>query len=321
MSNNGDRQGRAPTLRGGFTLIELLVVIAVIAILIALLLPAVQKVREAANRSTCQNNVKQISLAMHNLHDIYKALPPYNVGSATAGPYAGLGGSSCSWASVLLQCIEQDALYRLGFGGGTTWTYTNNSVHLKPMPKTYICPSDGSNGSGTSAAQPSPPLVAGVMPGNYVANYLLLGNPSPTNLNNPCVDLRHARQPRIPADIPDGTTSTFMITEKYQLCTGGASGNQSGNLMYDSGDYAGSGTNMSRWGPGFAMESPWNDGTKFQSGVTYSVCNPAYANSPHTGVILMGMGDASVRMISNNIASTLWQYGCQPNDGVAINLD
>lgn len=102
---------RSPQSARGFTLIELLVVIAIIAILIALLLPAVQQAREAARKSQCQNNLKQIGIALHSYHEISKCLPPGWLGVAGGVPNV-VGPTGWSWASHLLPQLDSTPLHR-----------------------------------------------------------------------------------------------------------------------------------------------------------------------------------------------------------------
>jgi prepilin-type N-terminal cleavage/methylation domain-containing protein/prepilin-type processing-associated H-X9-DG protein len=127
---------RAGPGRRGFTLIELLVVIAIIAVLIALLVPAVQKVRESANRAQCSNNLKQIGVALHNHHDVYKCLPP-------GGMQTGVNGTACytNWAIECLPYIEQGALYSLYNQSQLNTSANNNRVGQNRVP-IYECPSD-----------------------------------------------------------------------------------------------------------------------------------------------------------------------------------
>ncbi len=119
-------------MRRGFTLIELLVVIAIIAILIALLLPAVQQAREAARRSQCKNNLKQIGLALHNYHDTFKILPISN---------AGCSGKRYGWIPMLLPYIDQANIYNAFDFDLAAWQ-GNNFQHLQKPYNAFLCPSD-----------------------------------------------------------------------------------------------------------------------------------------------------------------------------------
>jgi prepilin-type N-terminal cleavage/methylation domain-containing protein/prepilin-type processing-associated H-X9-DG protein len=161
--------------RKGFTLIELLVVIAIIAILIGLLLPAVQKIREAANRMKCSNNLKQLGLAAHNYNDTIGSLPPAVQARTTANRDSIRSGQVSAnqwgpnWAVLLLPYIEQDNLFRLYaaniqnylLAGDLTW----KAMGQTSVP-TYLCPSDGQNRVMFSGLSQPTTLARG----NYAAN-------------------------------------------------------------------------------------------------------------------------------------------------------
>src|SRR5437588_785395 len=205
----------------GFTLIELLVVIAIIAVRIGLLLPAVQKVREAAARIQCANNLKQIGLATHAIHDTYNALPPL----ASAGDNNNLAGLSGPYRTTntgltifawLLPYIEQGNLYNsISSAGGSTPALARTVI------KTYICPSDSSskgninfglyppNSDPNAPYAPPPPGNYAVC--NYVANYEVFGSPA----GNPPTTAGNAR---IAASFPDGTSNTVLYGEALGSC-------------------------------------------------------------------------------------------------------
>ena len=217
-----------------FTLIELLVVIAIIAILIGLLLPAVQKVREAAARTACTNNLKQMGLAVQNMHDAQGSLPP------ASGCFRGMDlkniGPITFW---ILPYIEQGAAYSAALVNGV---YNSGNVDSVPI-KLYLCPSDPSLGAGDAAANgwASCSYACNTLafsqatydtPGNYLTCYvhgpLMTVNNYTAQLYPISTGGKH-----IPADFPDGTSNTIIWTEKSAFCSPDGNTNDGGTQWPD----------------------------------------------------------------------------------------
>jgi prepilin-type N-terminal cleavage/methylation domain-containing protein len=313
------------TPRRAFTLVELLVVIAIIGTLIGLLLPAVQKIREAANRTKCVNNLKQIGLAAHNYHDANQHLPP------GVGPYPPAGGAFGTGYFFLLPYVGRDDLYRAAYGtvpfpapdGPRPGYYPgNNLVYSRPV-SVFLCPSDPSIDSGGQV------IIKGVPFGalNYPAN-ATAGSP-----NGPQGKARLE-------DFTDGTMHTILYGEKYARCSTPA-------LPPELGDggtaWAYCTSPLFPWlpppmdlpprgfQPAFAIAAlatrgapdAIGDNSKFQVVPTPFLgnCDPTKASTPHSSGMQVCLADGSVRTLAPSLSGATWWAAVRPSDGQVLGPD
>jgi prepilin-type N-terminal cleavage/methylation domain-containing protein len=311
------------TQRHAFTLIELLVVIAIIAVLIGLLVPAVQMVREAANRITCANNLKQLGVAAHSYHDTHQHLPP-GVGYHPFTANSTFG----TYFFHLLPYLEQGPLFRSSFGtapflspvGPTTLYYTgNNNLYSQPVA-TFLCPSDPGVESGGIVR------IGGYAFGaaSYAPNGLISGVGPPTP--GPQGKTRMLA-------ITDGTSNTILHAEKYARCSntymppafqdGGTAWAYSAALVFP---WQPPPLNLPAkpFFPGFAIAALANlgapnatgPGSKFQVQPTPFLgnCDPTRAATAHPGM-LVGLADGSIRTLAPSISGTTWWAAVTPSGG------
>jgi prepilin-type N-terminal cleavage/methylation domain-containing protein len=311
---------RSAPHRRGFTLIELLVVIAIIAILIGLLVPAVQKVREAAGRTQSLNNLKQMALAIHSAHDSRKMLPCawnawwMHVGQAGGNPSGYIAGNYRGpWQTFtgdvvlhyhLLPFIEQANIYNISHGQ-QLFSYAAGGVRVWSIVlPVYLAPLD-----------PTAP------PNNQTTNvqYTWLEN----NAFTPWATTSYSYNWQVFAryggvwsnnadwgttlkldTIRDGTSNTLFLAEKFQVCK------TQGSLWAHGGWYI-------NYTPTFAAV---NQGPP-QDGVTTTTCDPYRPHAFTPGICHVAMGDASTRSVNTSISQTTWSRLVDPADGQPIGSD
>jgi prepilin-type N-terminal cleavage/methylation domain-containing protein len=306
--------------RRGFTLIELLVAIAIIGILIALLLPAVQSAREAANRVKCGNNLRQLGLAVHLHHDLQGHLPP------------GIGYTPLTTGGVwghnffhLLPYLEQDTLYRhalgpvqLPTGPVTIHCPINNNVYSRAMP-ILLCPSDPSVGPGGVVTLNGISWGAACYAANSQMFARIRGNPQGKFFTL--------------GTVIDGLSNTILYAEKYARCT-------SKSMQLDGGTfwaYCASGVldlpppmepPFKPYHASFAIgvghfgnPNAGGPGSRFQVQPTEGDCDPTRAATGHHNGMQVCIADGHVRMLAGSMSGTTWWAAVTPSGGEVLGPD
>jgi len=326
---------RRPCVRGAFTLIELLVVIAIIATLIGLLLPAVQKVREAAARAACQSNLKQLGIAVHHFYDQNQTMPTYfgiyPTSNSASYPWNNRKTPYGSWFLHLLPYVEQDNVWKRVYNDcqASGWnephydvnpTYSSGGVVVDEYNgHSYVYQSSNSSGGSgyhvdgiwiggvhevpykvlqcrSDPTNDSQGLVYGYWGGtNYLANFNAWGDPN-SGLWSP---------PHNFAYIQDGLSNTVLFGEGYMNC------DRVGRIALYSWFYHSFGLN---W---------YNQANTlmFQDHPPAATCDNWRAQSGHTGGMNVCLGDGSVRAVNASISQATWTAALLPHDGVALGSD
>jgi len=285
----------------GFTLIELLVVIAIIAILIGLLLPAVQKVREAAARMQCSNNLKQLGLAVAN----------YASANGDKMPAQLQYGGPATWAVFhynLLPYIEQQNQYNVGLNIGACW---NSTPANGAVIKTFLCPSDSSHQNGRRPGSGGDWACT-----SYSSNFVMFGRD--TYYDNSIGAWQNVSKYTI-GNIPDGSSNTIGFVERFGYYS---AYNWAPLWCHPAGvNYWGSGT---QWGCEYG--GPFGTGVSTgtiaqyppQIGVRPNVAHPYYPNGGHSTSIQVALMDGSVRGVTASVSGNTWALAIFPDDGQVL---
>lgn len=296
----------------GFTLIELLVVIAIIAILIALLLPAVQQAREAARRTQCKNNMKQMGLAMHNYHDTFNVFVFGSRGFQSSPDDTRM----CFFQSIL-PYVEQTAMYNQVNFSATSWanittlgtTYVStNTLIMTPVPA-FMCPSDPGSGKRQ---------VSTAVRGFY-SNYLPIHGSGPmgpvaTTTQNGMFYIISSTRIR---DVTDGTSNTAMMAEI---------------ILTPESIYDGRGRVWESYDGNTLVSTMNPPNTTIADNITQACGNCTTPRAPcvnsgslqmaarsvHTGGVHITLADGAVRFVSDNINTATWNNLGARNDGVVL---
>jgi prepilin-type N-terminal cleavage/methylation domain-containing protein/prepilin-type processing-associated H-X9-DG protein len=325
---------RLSPVRRGFTLIELLVVIAIIAILIGLLLPAVQKVREAAARMSCQNKLKQLGLALHNFHDVNNKLPPGAQEDVLPNPNPP-GNTTyirgTSWIVFILPQMEQDNIYRL-YSFAQAYNSTANGLIGANVIPTLFCPSgpdaktrlDPNTNLTTSVSthyygimgpggltNPTANVIGGTTYnytiGNANSNGAWSAHGMLSQYRETAGSVSTNRTVKL-TDVADGLTNTLMLGERSVNFAPGSTTNDYRSWLRGNSGGSGATKNIT-----YPINSTWYNGS--------NNFNDISMGSNHSGGCNFALGDGSVRFINQSLDITIYKACASMNSGEVAPLN